>query len=189
MKLSWLSRKMKDAGFYQYGAVNTSDIVFSQEVRAMCEANACRQYGKTWACPPAVGSVEECRKRIQQYEKMLVFTGKYQLEDSFDYEGMMAGAKEFRCSCRAFDQELKARFRQFLLFSNEGCDLCPACTYPTQPCRFPDRVHGSLEGNGIFVNELAQLAGVRYNNGANTVTYFGALACRADDLARLEGGE
>jgi hypothetical protein len=32
-----------------------------------------------------------------------------------------------------------------------------------------------LEGCGIFVSKLAAQAGVNYINGANTVTYFGAV--------------
>ena len=91
--MSFLEEQLNAAGFFQYGVVDTMDINFSQEVRAMCEVNTCREYGKTWACPPAVGPVDDCKKRIQQYEKMLVFSVKYDLEDSFDFEGMMEGAK------------------------------------------------------------------------------------------------
>ena len=183
--LDLLNDKIKAAGLFQYGIIDTADINFSQEVRKMCEVNTCQKYGKTWACPPAVGTVEECKKRIQQYEKMVVFTGKYDLEDSFDFEGMMAGAKNFSHSCRIFDEAVKPYLTDYLMFSNEGCDLCKNCTYPNEPCRFPDRVHGSLEGNGIFVSEIAQMANVNYNNGANTVTYFGALVCNSDDLKRI----
>lgn len=187
--MNFLEQQLKEAGFFQYGTADTADIRFSQEVRAMCEVNTCRKYGTTWACPPAVGTVEECKERIQQYEKMLVFTGKYDLEDSFDFEGMMASAKQFAVSCRVFDTAVKPYLNQYLMLANEGCDLCKECTYPDAPCRFPDRMHVSLEANGIFVNELAKLAQVNYHNGANTVTYFGALVCSADDLKQLENLE
>ena len=79
--MSFLEEQLNAAGFFQYGVVDTMDINFSQEVRAMCEVNTCREYGKTWACPPAVGTVDECKKRIQQYETMLVFSVKNDLED------------------------------------------------------------------------------------------------------------
>ena len=88
--LETLEHILVEAGVYQYGRVDTADIRFLQEVRGMCEANTCRQYGKTWACPPAIGTVEECRARVQQYDAMLVFSVKCDLEDSFDYEGMVA---------------------------------------------------------------------------------------------------
>lgn len=35
------------------------------------------------------------------------------------------------------------------------------------------------------ISELASQAGVRYNNGPNTVTYFGALVCNGKDLDAL----
>ena len=89
--MSELDRILTEAGVFQYGFVDTADIRFSQEVRGMCAVNTCRQYGKTWACPPAIGTVEECRARVQRYDRMLVFSVKYDLEDSFDYEGMVAG--------------------------------------------------------------------------------------------------
>lgn len=176
-QMNALKQQLDTSEFFEYGFVDTADINFSQEVRAMCEVNTCQKYGTTWACPPAMGTVEECRSRIQKYKKMVVFTGKYDLEDSFDYEGMMESAKKFSESCRVFDAAVKPYLDRYLMFSNEGCDLCGECTYPNEPCRFPDRVHGSLEGNGIFVNELAKLARVNYHNGVNTVTYFGALVC------------
>lgn len=179
-------KKMLDAaGIYQCGTVDTDKIRFTQEVRAMCEVNTCRQYGKTWACPPAIGTVEECRERVQKYEKMLVFSIKYDLEDSFDYEGMLAGMKHFKKCCRAFDDAVRPYIKEYFIVSNEGCDLCTKCTYPDAPCRFPERSHGSLEGYGIFVSELAKQAGINYINGPNTVTYFGALICHTKDLEQL----
>lgn len=98
---------------FQYGFVDTADIRFSQEVRGMCAVNTCRQYGKTWACPPAIGTVEECRARVQRYDRMLVFSVKYDLEDSFDYEGMVAGMQQFRETCRILHEGLRGQVEDF----------------------------------------------------------------------------
>lgn len=172
---------MEESGVFQYGTVDTDQIRFLQEVREMCEVNTCRQYGKTWVCPPGVGTLEECRDRIRSYRKMIVFSVKYDLEDSFDYEGMQAGMAQFREVCRRIDARMQekrkteGKERDYMILSNEGCDLCGECTYPDAPCRFPERAHGSLEGYGIMVSELAGQAGIRYINGTNTVTYFGGL--------------
>lgn len=183
--MSLLEQKLKEFGFFEFGTVNTADIIFRQEIRAMCEVNTCRLYGKSWACPPAVGTVEECERRIKGYDTMLVLTGKYELEDSFDYEGMQNGMKAFRAACRDFLQYVKSNINNFIMLSNEGCDLCEECTYPSSPCRFPDRAMGSLEAYGIFVSELANQAGVRYNNGQNTVTYLGGLVLNKSSLETL----
>ena len=108
--------------------------------------------------------------------------GKYDLEDSFDFEGMMEGMKSFKNSCRILDELIKGDISKYLILSNEGCDLCKNCTYPDAPCRFPDRAHGSLEGYGIFVNKLAEQVGINYINGVNTMSYFGGLAYRNKDI-------
>lgn len=171
-----LQKLLAEAGVWESGYVNTAEIKFEQEVRGMCEVNTCGQYGKSWACPPALGTVEECRTRLQAYPKMLVFSVKCDLDDSFDYEGMVAGGKRFKEICRAIDQAVEPLLTDYLLLSNEGCGLCKECTYPDSPCRFPKRAHGALEGYGIMVSRLAAQAGIRYINGANTVTYFGGLA-------------
>ena len=176
---------VRSFGFYDCGLVDTKEVKFRQEIRGMCEVNTCRQYGKTWACPPAVGTVGECRDRVQGFEKMLVLTRKHELEDSFDFEGMQEGAKEFRKASRALNEYLLTKNIRYIMLGNEGCDLCRECTYPDAPCRFPERTMGSLEGYGVFVSELANQAGVKYNNGPNTVTYFGALICDGETLEKL----
>lgn len=109
---------------------------------------------------------------------MLLFSCKYDLEDSFDFEGMTAGLHAFKKTVDAFDAELKPLLSDYHLLFNEGCGRCETCTYPSAPCRFPSKLHPSLEGYGFVVSELAQNAGIRYINGADTVTYFGALLFR-----------
>ena len=180
-----LKEYLRSLGFHDCGTVDTAEVKFRQEIRGMCEVNTCRMYGTTWACPPAVGTVEECRDRVQAYDKMLVINGLYQLEDSFDFEGMTDGANKFRESSRALNEALAPYRGQYILLSNEGCDLCAKCTYPDAPCRFPEKTMGSLEGYGIFVSELANQAGVKYNNGPSTVTFFGALICNDDLLEKI----
>ena len=57
-----------------------------------------------------------------------------------------------------------------------GCHLCEVCAKKTgEPCRHPDRAVASLEAYGVNVSALARLCGMKYINGENTVTYFGAL--------------
>ena len=161
--------------FLEYGYVNTETLKYHPEVRTICEGNVCRNYGTSWACPPAVGTVAECQMRVSKYHNMLLFSRKYELEDSFDFEGMIAGLQDFKQGVDAFQGHLDCILSDYLLLSNEGCGRCAECTYPDAPCRFPHLLHHSLEGYGFIVNELANDAGIRYHNGANTVTYFGAL--------------
>lgn len=164
-----------ETGFTQWGVLSTDQLKYYPEVRKLCEGNTCRGYGASWACPPAVGTLAECEARVNRYDQMLLFSRAYQLEDSFDFEGMVESLRSFKKLVDAFRVNLGDVLGEYLLLSNEGCGRCAKCTYPDAPCRFPERLHHSLEGYGFVVNELAKEAGIRYNNGANTVTYFGAL--------------
>ena len=163
------------SGAYEVGLIDTGDLVFHDEIRKICEGNSCRNYNASWACPPAVGTLEECRERVAQYGRMLLFTACYPLGSSFDFNGMITAMKEFKKVSDQLHANVEPVLSDFLILSNEGCGRCKKCTYPDAPCRFPDMLHHSIEGYGFIVSELAKLAGVRYHNGENTVTYFGGL--------------
>jgi len=170
-----ISNATAESALFETGYVNMDTLRFSPEIRQICEQNSCRCYGTTWACPPAVGTLSECKARVMQYENMLLFSKKYDLEDSFDFEGMTAGLHHFKKTVDTFQTFIDDILSEYLLLSNEGCGRCKTCTYPDASCRFPAQLHHALEGYGFSVNELAAQAGIRYNNGPNTVTFFGAL--------------
>ena len=88
---------------------------------------------------------------------------------------MTAGHAAFKKTVDQMADQVKQLTGGCLILSNEGCGRCKSCTYPDAPCRFPEKLYPSLEGFGFIVSELAAKAGIRYNNGSNTVTYFGAV--------------
>ena len=57
-----LEEQMSTLPIVQYEFFDTDELVFTDRVQAVCEME-CPQYGKSWACPPGVGTVEECRAR------------------------------------------------------------------------------------------------------------------------------
>lgn len=158
---------------HEVAMLGTKDIPFSEEVVAACARNACGCYGKTWQCPPGVGTLAERMELCHSYDRAIVFTTKHDLEDSFDVEGWARGRTEHEA---VTDRVLEmCPFERRLAFSAEGCSLCKSCTYPDAPCRFPNRARVSVEANGIFVVELARMCNIHYHNGKNTVTYFSML--------------
>jgi predicted metal-binding protein len=152
--------------------MRSEEVVFSQEVRQLCRQNRCGMYGSSWACPPSLGSVKECRDRALAYSHACMFTTVTGIENSYDMKGWI--------EARHQHEELTARaaavFRAYdasaLVLSTEGCLLCEKCTYPDAPCRFPERMYPATEGYGILVMQQAKKCNVKYNNGRNTVTYF-----------------
>ena len=148
------------------------DVPFCAEVRGMCESNRCGLYNKTWTCPPGVGDWEALRDECRSYTHALVFTTKHVLDDDFDFEGIANSGVVHKQLDRALAEQLKHAGIPHQLYSAGGCSICERCTYPDSPCRFPDRVHRSMEACGIDVGALARACGLRYNNGPLTVTYF-----------------
>lgn len=176
MSLDYIIRKAADeAGISETGEIAINELEYREEVRKICEGNSCRGYGKTWACPPAVGTLEECRSRVESYNRMMLFSKVYELKSSFDFEGMRSAMKDFKDVTEAFDKGLGKDFPPYMLLSNESCHRCSECAYPNESCRFPEKLYHAIEGYGFVISELAVKAGMKYNNGPNTVTFFGAL--------------
>lgn len=166
---------LKKLGVHEYGVILTKDIEFCSDIQDICKNNVCRVYGKTWACPPAIGGIDECRARCNKYDNAFVFTAKYDLEDSFDYEGMEAAGDDFRQLCDRLYQAVGGDGESCMLLANGGCKRCVECTYPNAPCVMPEKLFRALEGHGILVSDIAKKAGVKYYNGTDTVTYFGVV--------------
>lgn len=157
---------------HEYAFVKPHQVLFSNEVRNLCEKNACGMYGKSWACPPGVGSVEHCRDTCSAFQNALVFSSLGKLRKKHDVNGW----QEARIAHEAITEEVvkifRSQFDSVLALSTEGCIVCRTCVYPDQPCRFPERMFPAIEGFGINVMHLAKTGGIRYYNGPNTVTYF-----------------
>jgi len=168
-----LNEKLKEFSLNQYAFFNPDVIIFSEDVRKMCESNACGKYGTNWQCPPAVGSVAENCEKCRNYDNALVFNTVNEIEDSFDFEGMMeAGAKHKK---KAFEirEYMRSLNCDFLMFGAGGCAECSKCAYlDGEPCRKPNDVMPAMEACGIYVVDLCEATGLKYINGQNTVTYF-----------------
>lgn len=163
-------------GVYECGFVNAAEIGVSPMVRTLCEKNACGAYGKTWACPPGVGTIDECALKIHSFTTAFVFSTRHELEDSYDFEGMMEGKKTHETIVPRVVTLFHEHFGNAIkVLSAEGCSRCKTCTYPDAPCRFPETLHPSIESYGVEVNILAQKAGICYHNGKNTVTYHSCI--------------
>jgi len=168
------------AGLSGWGIVPVEKIPFSQEFLDICRSNSCGSYNKCWACPPAMGTLEECRARIGAYKTALVFNHISQLEDSFDWEGMQDAAVNYRIAVDSLHELVKEEGDRVSILANGGCNRCKTCTWPDAPCRFPEKLFPAIEGSGVYVSRLAGLAGLKYINGQDTVTYFGMLLSKEE---------
>lgn len=170
-------------GAYKAAVIPTSDVTTDVSFRDLCKNNVCGNYGKNWACPPDAGDINELIETLYGFQYILVYQSVGQLEDSFDFEGMADAAQKHGKLIRYVREEVeKLKLKRALFLGAGGCTVCPVCAKKTdEPCRNPEKKTPSLEAYGVNVSLLAKAAGMKYINGQNTVTYFGAVLFDCDD--------
>ena len=172
-----LCEKIIEKGAFKAAVIKTDDVETDASFRTLCEQNVCGSYGRNWMCPPDAGEINELIGVLHSYEYILVYQSVGTLEDSFDIEGMAEAAiNHHKLMYEVRKTADCEKFRRVLYLGAGGCRLCEKCARITnEPCRNPERAIPSLEAYGVNVSRLAKAAGMKYINGQNTVTYFGAV--------------
>ena len=168
-----LFKLAEECGFNSYGKLDVSTLKFLPEVRDMCQANTCGMYNKSWACPPACGTLDEMREKVQGYNEGILVQTVGQLEDSMDWEGIQETSKKQADNFAKMWEELEKEYVNIMAMGTGACTKCKKCTYPDAPCRFPDKVASSMEACGLVVSDVCTANGVKYNHGPNTICYTG----------------
>jgi len=165
-----------ELGAYKAARIAVKDISFDRSFRTLCESNACGNYGKSYMCPPDAGDIDMLIAKARSYDYAIVYQIVGTLEDSYDFEGMMEAGQSLNHLAQAISTEFSVLpFSKTMHLGAGGCRVCEVCAKREDvPCRFPDKAMSSLETYGINVSELAVPCGMKYINGKNTVTYFGA---------------
>lgn len=160
-----------EAGFSQAGELNCEALEFMPEMRDMCAADRCHHYATNWACPPGCGSIEDAAKRASLYSSGFIVQTIGRMEDDFDWDSIQETGAKHNETFKAFTANLRKRYPNILPMGSGPCTVCPECTYPDAPCRFPDLVIPSMEAYGLFVSKVCTSSGVAYNNGPQTITF------------------
>lgn len=177
MDREWLEAQLSELPLYQYEFIETNELVFTDRVRHVCSTE-CPMYGKSWACPPAVGEVEECRERCLAYDKALLISTITEVSDIANIEETLATRAPHEAITRQIHEMVKQQTAASMVLSTEACAHCEKCTYPDAPCRFPDRMYPCVESHGILVTDLAEKYGIDFLAGGNIVTWFSLILYR-----------
>lgn len=166
-----LEEQFLEEPILEYAFLRTTDIKFEERVRMICRQE-CPRYGKSWSCPPAVGTVEECRQRVMKFRDVFVFSTVTQVPDITDLESTLKTRIEHEKITRRITALFQRYYGKTLTLSTESCAICAHCTYPDAPCRHPDRMYPAVESYGILVTDLAEKADMGFDNGENVATWF-----------------
>lgn len=177
MNRELLERRLAELPLAQYEFFQTSELIFSERIRIVCEME-CPRYGKSWACPPGVGTVEECRKKCLSYPNGLLISTLTEVSDIANMEEALATRAPHEALTHTVADLLKNQDLEVYGLSTESCAVCEHCTYPDAPCRHKEQMFPCVESHGIIVTDLAEKYGIEYQYGNNIVTWFSLLLFR-----------
>ena len=171
------------SGFVQLGNERGEHLLHTVKLISR-EASSLRECGeRTGACVELNrerNKLEECRKRCQDYDRVLLYTTQAEVTDSSIFSEALAS----RTSHEEITREMLKEFREAgiscFALSGDSCQICSKCAYPDS-CRHPDMAIPCIESYGILVVDLTEKYQIDFYTDMHTVTWFGLIFYREKD--------
>ena len=159
----------------QYEFFSTEELEFSERIRLVCEME-CPRYGKTWACPPAVGEVAQCKAKCLSYNSCLLVGTITEVEGEYCMEKSLATRPEHEKLTNQIRSLMRQQGVEPYILSTEACAACDRCAYlDGLPCRLPGRMHPCIESHGINMIPTLEENGLEFNFAADVITWYSML--------------
>ena len=172
MNITLLEEQLSQLPLYTYFYTDPNSIEFSQRIRYICQTE-CPMYGRTWACPPAVGAVEDCQKKCRSYKNCLVIGTIVEVTDSADIEQSLATRHDHEMITNQVRDLMREQGTEPYILSTEACAICSRCAYlDGLPCRMPEKMHPCVESHGINIIPTLEAQGLDFIYGSNIVTWY-----------------
>ena len=178
MTYEQLAKLAEEAGFTAWASLDVSTIDLKPEVRDMCAVNSCGQYGKRWSCPPGCGTLEACTEQLKDCTHGILVQTYGDIEDGFDFEAMMEIESDHKTHFSEMQEALRSAGVDLLALGAGCCTVCAKCTYPDEPCRFPQKMVSSMEAYGMVVLEVCKANGLTYYYGPDKMAYTSCFLLR-----------
>ncbi len=162
--------------------IDPRQLEFSERIRWICQ-NDCAMYGKSWACPPAVGQVAQCQARCQAYDSCLLIGTVTEVCDISNITETLATRADHEAITNQVAQAMRDLGAAPYILSTEACAVCERCAIlDGLPCRFPERMHPCVESQGINLIPTLEDLGLPFQYGENIVTWYSLLFFQEDTL-------
>ena len=170
-----LEQQLSELPLYVYEFIDPAELEFSDRIRWICE-HECPMYGKSWACPPGVGSVEGCRQKCFAYQNCLMISTITEVCDIADLQETLATRPEHEAITNQVRDLMRTQGIEPYILSTEACAECDRCAIlDGEPCRLPERMHPCVESHGINILGMLEDRGLAFQYGENVVTWFSLL--------------
>ncbi len=173
-----LLEQMAEFPLYMYEFIDPKELEFSERIRFICK-NDCQMYGKSWACPPAVGEVAACREKCLAYNSCLIIGTITEVRDIANIQETLATRGDHEAITNQVAGLMRQQGVEPYILSTEACAVCDRCAIlDGEPCRFPERMHPCVESQGINLIPTLENLGMPFLYGENVVTWYSLLLFR-----------
>ena len=170
-----LEARLAELPLYVYHFFQPQELEFTDRVRWICQ-NECPQYNKSWACPPAVGTVTYCKAKCLMYKNALLISTIQEVRDIADIDETLATRPEHEVVTNQVRDLLREMGVEPYVLSTESCSICDRCSWlDGKPCRYPEKMHPCVESHGINILPMIEELGLTFQYGENVVTWFSLL--------------
>lgn len=170
-----LEAALSELPLYACFFFDPKELEFSDRVRWICE-HECSRYGNSWACPPGVGTVAECKAHCLSYSTCMVIATTTEVADISNIQETLDTRGDHEAITDQAADILRAHGLQPFVLSTESCEICPRCAIADgKPCRFPEKMHPCVESQGINVVPVLEANGLEFQFGQNVVTWISML--------------
>ena len=175
MNKELFEQQLSQLPLYSYAWIDPRQLEFNQRIRWICE-HECPMYGKTWACPPGVGTVEHCAGKCRSFDNCLMIATITEVEDIADIQQTLATRPEHEEITNQVGAFLEEQGVKPYILSTEACAICQRCAIEDgQPCRHPKKMHPCVESHGINIIPVLEEQGICFQYGENVVTWISLL--------------
>jgi len=175
MNRELLEAALSELPLYVYFYADPENLEFSERIRWICQ-NECPRYGKSWACPPGVGSVTQCKAKCLAYNNCLVVGTITECDDIANIDATLATRGDHEAVTNQVRELMRQQGVEPYILSTDSCAICESCTYPQgKPCRHADVMHPCIESHGINIIPTLEANGLEFQYGENIITWYSML--------------
>ena len=175
MDMEKLEAQLMELPLLGYFHIDPKSLEFSDRIRWICE-NECPMCNKTWACPPAVGTVASCKEKCYSYENCLMIATITEVEDIANLEETLDTRPDHEAITNDVVAMMVEQGVNPYVLSTEACAICERCAWlDGQPCRHPEKMHPCVESHGINLIPTLEENGIEFQFGCNVVTWVSLL--------------
>jgi predicted metal-binding protein len=177
MRVAEFARQLGIDICFEFG----SEVVAPEgRIRAFCLENKCGDHGSNYMCPPYVGSLEEIRIRLKEFQRGVLLQYAKSLDVRGDREGVRQTKIDFHRKILRIEEFLMERgTNQVWGLIGGSCWLCDICRAKVdEPCLYPDEARTSLEAIAVDVIRLLDKLRLDSEFHPDKITWTGCILLR-----------